>query len=193
MSSAAPNRSKISYDVQARVFFRDKWLCWLCGRPTVFAPALKLIKHFIESRGYSRPTAYWSLAYRRDASPLLDEMAAVVDHVRAHAAGGPTRENNLATACCRCNMRKSNEDQVNFTTRNPKRRIKARYGEPEHWDGFVSLFMVLARDNQDVLTDSERSWYRSFEKFFAATANGQGVEPSNTPLHRPLKSAAAER
>ena len=182
MSSAAPKRPRIPYDVQVKVFFRDKWLCRLCGRPTVFAPAFKLIKHFVESKGHPRPTAYWSFAYRRDASPLLDEMAAVVDHVRAHAEGGPSREDNLATACCRCNMRKSTEDQITFTTRNPKRRIKARYGEPEHWDGFVSLFMVLARDNPDALTDSERSWCRSFEKFFAAAANKQGVEPSNTPL-----------
>ena len=181
MSEKAAKRSRIPYDVQARVFFRDKWLCWLCGRPTVFAPALKYIRRLVESRGYSRPTAYYheSTAYRRDASPLLDELGAVLDHIKAHVEGGGTDEDNLATACARCNMRKSAENKDTFTARNPKRRIKSKYGEPEYWDGFVSLFMVLARDNQAAMTSTERAWYRSFEKVFAketATLARQAVQ-----------------
>jgi 5-methylcytosine-specific restriction endonuclease McrA len=172
MSSPTPKRPKIPYDVQVKVFFRDKWLCWLCGRPTAFAPALKLIKHFVEITGNTQPTAYWSHNFRRDSSPLLDELAAVVDHVKAHAGGGPSHDDNLKTACNKCNMRKSSADQATFTERNPKRRIKSRYGEPLHWDGFVSLFMVLATANQRILTDSEKAWFRAFEKFFVEAKQG---------------------
>src|SRR5437867_11714458 len=105
MSKNAAKRSKIPYDLQARVFFRDKWLCWLCGRPTVFAPALKYIRRFVEGQGYTRPTAYYheSTADRRDASPLLDELGAVLDHIKAHVEGGGVDQDNLATACARCN------------------------------------------------------------------------------------------
>jgi hypothetical protein len=78
-------------------------------------------------------------------------------------------------------MRKSAENKDAFTARNPKRRIKSKYGEPEHWDGFVSLFMVLARDNQAEMTSAERAWYRSFEKVFAGEGTA-ALGPSNTPL-----------
>src|SRR6266705_311045 len=139
----AARRQKIPHEMQVRVFFRDKWLCWLCRRPTVFAPALKYMKQFVEEKGYDRPTAYWSYAYRRDASPLLDELAAVVDHVQAHSEGGSSNEDNLSTACCRCNMRKSSEKEALFRARSPTRSMKSRYGAPAHWDGCVSMFMVL--------------------------------------------------
>jgi hypothetical protein len=163
---AVPKRSQIPYDVQVRVFFRDKWLCWLCGRPTIFAPALKYVDRFVKDQGYSRPTAYHSDAWRRDKSPLLLEMAAVVDHVTAHIHGGPSTVDNLRTAHQSCNMRKSAEAQEAYTARNPKRRVKSQYGEPEHWDGFVSLFMVLAPTYKLRLTATERCWFESFEKFF---------------------------
>jgi hypothetical protein len=89
MSKALTNRPRIPKNVQARVFFRDKCLCchW-CVRPTVFAPALKHLRRLVESKGYHRPTAYCSAAYRRDASPLLDELAVALDHVKARSAGG---------------------------------------------------------------------------------------------------------
>ncbi len=180
MSRQPLRRPKIPYDVQVRVFFNDKWLCRWCGRPTVFPPALKYMKQFLEDKGYSRPTAFHSFAYRRDASPLLDEMAAVVDHVKAHVDGGPSTEDNLGTACNRCNMRKSSDSKDRFTMRNPKRHIKAQYGEPEHWDGFVSFFMVLARDNEARLTVSERSWYRSFTKFFTDESS-KGASGADQP------------
>ena len=178
-----PKRSQIPYDVQVRVFFRDKWLCWLCGRPAIFAPAFKYIDQFVKDSGYSRPTAYHSDAWRRDKSPLLLEMAAVVDHVTAHVHGGPSSEGNLGTAHHSCNIRKSSAAGETYTTRNPRRQIKSQYGEPEHWDGFVSVFMVLARTYETRLTRTEKSWYQSFEKFFSEEANKNASEgPSNTPL-----------
>jgi len=77
----------------------------------------------VESEGYPRPTAYFheSTAFRRDASPLLDELGAVVDHVKAHVEGGGIEEDNLATACARCNMRKSAQNKDTFTARSPNR------------------------------------------------------------------------
>jgi len=39
----------------------------------------------------------------------------------------------------------------------PARPVKGKYGEPEHWDGFSTLFMVLARGKRD-LARSEKGW-----------------------------------
>ena len=36
--------------------------------------------------------------------------------------------------------------------------IKGKYGEPQHWDGVSSLFMVLADRQASGLTASERAW-----------------------------------
>lgn len=182
MKSMTATRPPIPYDIRARVFFRDKWLCWLCGKPVIFGPALKLVKRFIERNGYLRPTAYFSDSAggpgRRDASPLLDELGALLDHVKAHSAGGGIDEANLKAACARCNMRKSNKDKNSFSAANPKWKVKSKYGEPEHWDGFVSMFMVLARANLKELTSTELQWYRAFDRLISSEAakSREGVQ-----------------
>jgi hypothetical protein len=89
-------------------------------------------------------------------------------------------EGNLKTAHHTCNIRKSSEAQETYTARNPKRQIKSQYGEPEHWDGFVSMFMVLAATYEAELTPTERSWYRSLQKFFSEDGEKTASErPSN--------------
>jgi hypothetical protein len=65
---------------------------------------------------------------------------------KAFSSGGLDEKSNLATACCKCNVRKSSESSapLDECAKRPQRKaIKARYGEPQHWDGLAALFVVL--------------------------------------------------
>src|SRR5712692_4088903 len=100
-------RQKPSYELQVRVFRRDGWLCHWCRRPVLFPPALKYPERFTEGTAPPEHLAYYHLNNRRDRAPLLDELAAVIDHIQPHATGGGDTKENLVTACNRCNMRKN--------------------------------------------------------------------------------------
>ena len=167
--TAIPNprsRSPIPITTMVRVFFRDRWLCRRCGRPTIFAPALKYLTLMAKDHGLKAAPAWYDVHFRRDAAPLLDEQAANIDHHLAHSAGGGNEEENLWTACNKCNMRKSNALADAHGKRNPIRRIKGRYGEPTAWDGLSSLFVLLADDYVDRLTVSERAWLKALKAHF---------------------------
>lgn len=91
--------------VQVFALRRDLWLCRWCKRPVVFAPAMKYLQEELEKSGYGG-LAYWRYAYDRHGAPLLDELAAVLDHAQPFSMGGTEETENLATACNRCNMQK---------------------------------------------------------------------------------------
>jgi hypothetical protein len=55
---------------------------------------------------------------------LLDRLGAVIDHVEAHISGGASDIANLATACNKCNGRKSNARAEEFTKRHPLIPVK---------------------------------------------------------------------
>jgi 5-methylcytosine-specific restriction endonuclease McrA len=76
---------------------------------------------------------------------LLDHLGCVIDHVVAHARGGGDALTNFAVACNKCNIRKSAADKAKYLAEHPPRPVKGKYGEPRHWDGLASLFIVLAR------------------------------------------------
>jgi hypothetical protein len=42
-------------------------------------------------------------------------------------------------------MRKSTARAEAFAKCHPVRRVKSRYGEPKHWDGFTTLFVLIIR------------------------------------------------
>ena len=71
-----PSRQPIEIATQA-VLYRSNWLCHWCGRPVIFAPALKYLGQFVESRGFSRFARLHDVRYRRDASPLLDGLGLI--------------------------------------------------------------------------------------------------------------------
>ena len=99
-------RPPIPYDVAVRVYFRDGWLCSHCRRPTVFHLALKLLAERVTQALPHAHLAYWDERWRRDQSPLLDQLAASIDHVDAFSKGGEHGEANFATICVKCNLRK---------------------------------------------------------------------------------------
>jgi hypothetical protein len=125
------SRPKISYDDQVKVFFRDGWICQYCHRPTVFGYALKHMEEFVKAQGFPRPTAYYNFWCRRDLSPLLDHLSAVIDHVEPFAKGGAHSIENFVTACNKCNMRKSTESVKEIAKKEFGKPVKSRYGEPE--------------------------------------------------------------
>jgi len=158
-------RKPIPKVLQLRIFERDGWLCCWCKRPVIFAPVMKYLELEMRNAGYTGPLAYYHAHWTRDGSPLLDELGAVIDHVYAHSKGGECTEDNLCTACGKCNTRKSAAPLDKWNQRSKRKPIKGKYGEPKHWDGFSSLFMVLAKRNSAALTNAESEWLNALEGF----------------------------
>jgi 5-methylcytosine-specific restriction endonuclease McrA len=161
------SRPKVPYAVQVRVFFRDAWLCRWCHRPVVFAPTFRLLHRFVERAGYNAPLAYFHPNWRRDAAPLLDHLAAVIDHVAAYSRGGLHDEQNFVTACNKCNARKNSRIAEDYMLERPGHPVRGRFGEPKDWDGLVSVFLTLAVQEPS-LQPSERTWDRELRAFLAA-------------------------
>jgi hypothetical protein len=128
----------------------------------VFAPALKFLALFARTQGHQGRLAYHDPRWRRDRAPLLDHMAAVVDHIDAFSRGGLHDPANFVTACNKCNARKGNVVAGTFRDAAPARKVRGKYGEPEHWDGFSTLFVVLARADEG-LSISEKGWLRALQ------------------------------
>jgi hypothetical protein len=157
-------RPPLTKDLQLTVFRRDRWICRWCNRPVVFAPAMRLLEREVRQAGINQPLAYYHAHGTRDGAPLLDELWAVIDHVEAFSRRGASTEENLATACNKCNGRKSAAPMSEFSKRPQRKPVKGKYGEPQHWDGLSSVFIVLARRDPDGLTVSEKGWLKALTK-----------------------------
>jgi 5-methylcytosine-specific restriction endonuclease McrA len=158
--SKPARRAAISKDLAIQVFRRDGWICHWCGRPVIFGPALRYLAQFAKNSGFNELAYYHPHWTRRDA-PLLDYMGAVLDHVKAHRDGGKSDIDNLVTACCKCNALKSDAKFQVFQAKLQRHNVKGKYGEPEHWDGLSTLFMVLIEGNRRMVTSTERDWLRA--------------------------------
>ena len=161
-NSRSRHRVAVAKDVGVKVFQKDGWLCQYCGAPVVFAPALRLLQLWVEAR-LSKAPAYHSKNWGRGLSPLLDWAGAVVDHRLAHSKGGGVDEANLSTSCNKCNGKKSDTDEDVYRTQCPRKRIRAKRGEPTDWDGFSAVFLALANEDPSVLTATERGWLAALE------------------------------
>ncbi|SRR5579875_280325 len=157
-------RPPLSKELQLRVFRKDRWVCRWCNRPVIFAPVMRLIELQIRRTDNGQPLSYYDAHWTRNGAPLLDELGAVIDHVEAHSTGGSSEEDNLATACCKCNGRKSNASMKKWGERPQRKPIKGKYGEPQHWDGLSALFVVLAEQDVSTLSASERGWLKALRK-----------------------------
>ena len=163
MSSVTIPRARIPYETQAHVYFRDRWLCSQCARPTIFPLALKQLAQAVGSDFPGLPLAYWNPQWRRDAAPLLDELAASVDHVHAHSKGGAHDESNFATICARCNARKGSRSTEEHLIAYPPAAVRGKYGDPTTWDGLTSMFVYFAKRSTKPLTPTEKAWLRILE------------------------------
>jgi 5-methylcytosine-specific restriction endonuclease McrA len=160
---AGNNRKSISIATKVEVHFQDRWLCYLCNRPTIFHLALKHLAGLVGNEYPNMPLAYWNPQWRRDAAPLLDELAACIDHVEALAKGGAHDISNFRTICARCNARKSSRVREEYVEDANPWIVIGKYGEPKTWDGLTSVFVVLARRASCPLTATERGWLRALE------------------------------
>ena len=153
-------RPPLAKELQLSIFRRDKWVCRWCNRPVIFAPVMRLIEREVRKAETDRPLSYYHAHWTRAGAPLLDELGAVIDHVEAHSTGGSSEPMNLATACCKCNVRKSSAPLEEWSKRPQHKPIKGRYGEPQHWDGLSALFVVLAQHDANGLSTSEKEWLK---------------------------------
>lgn len=163
-------RTAVPYVVQVQVFYRDGWLCRWCHRPVVFAPAFRLIKELVQDHGYSNRLAYFHKNWSRADAPLLDHLGAVIDHVEAHSKGGAHDESNFVVSCNKCNARKNSRDAKEFKKDHPDRPVCGKHGEPKHWDGLVSLFLMLAEQGI-ALTAVERQWEMALRAYLRMNEN----------------------
>jgi 5-methylcytosine-specific restriction endonuclease McrA len=108
--------------------------------------------------------AYYHGHWTRDGAPLLDLLGAVIDHVEAFSAGGASDLENLATACNKCNGRKSAATLADWGARPAEKAIKGKYGEPQYWDGLSSLFVMLGQRQLTALTAGEKNWLRALSE-----------------------------
>ncbi len=159
---ASPRRRAVlSKSLQLSIYRRDSWLCYWCARPVIFPPAMKLMELELRQAGITEPLAYYHSHWTRTTSPLLDELGVVLDHIDAFSSGGECTENNLVTACSKCNVRKSNSSMERWEQRKKRKPIKGRYGEPESWDGLSTTFVTLAQRHFDKLSASDRDWIKA--------------------------------
>jgi len=117
------------------------------------------------------PIAIYDGLWRRDKAPLLDELAACIDHIQPITDGGAHDRSNFTTCCNRCNARKSARPAIDFLEESQPWKVKGKYGEPEDWDGLASLFVVLARKTQRPLIRTEKDWLRAIEEYYAQLAD----------------------
>jgi 5-methylcytosine-specific restriction endonuclease McrA len=122
---------------------------------------MKFLESEVRSAGSGNRVAYYHAHWTRDGAPLLDLLGAVIDHIEAYSTGGASHMDNLATACNKCNGRKSAATLAKWEARPTEKPIKGKYGEPQNWDGMSSLFVMLARRDHAVLTISEKAWLKA--------------------------------
>jgi hypothetical protein len=124
---------------------------------------MKYLELELKGSEFHGTVAYYHAHWTRNGSPLLDELGAVVDHVEAFSRNGACSEENLCTACSKCNVRKSSAPLDQWDRREKRSPIKGKYGEPQNWDGLSSLFVVLAQRNRADLTKAEREWLAALQ------------------------------
>ncbi len=154
------SRPPLSKELQLSIFRRDRWICRWCNRPVIFGPVLRLLEREVRKGGRTEPLAYFHAHATRDGAPLLDELWGVIDHVEAFSTGGADSEDNLATACNKCNGRKSSASLVKWGGRVMRKPVKGKYGEPQYWDGLSGVFIVLAERDAFGLSASDKGWLK---------------------------------
>jgi len=165
-AAVARKRKSLPKVVQLSIFQRDNWLCHWCKRPVIFSPAFKLLESELRGAGFTNLAYYHPNGTRRD-SPLLDELAACIDHVQAFSAGGTCSEENFRTACWKCNLRKNDAPLKTWEQREKRSPVKGKYGEPKNWDGMAALFMFLAERNPSQLTAYDKDWLKALRSLYA--------------------------
>jgi 5-methylcytosine-specific restriction endonuclease McrA len=153
-------RKGIKPKVAVEVYRRDRWMCRWCNKPVIFPPVMKYLEGELRKSGNDTRLSYYHKNWSRAHAPLLDLLGAEIDHVEAFSAGGSDEIKNLVTSCHKCNIRKHTATLDKWAMRHMEKPIKAKYGEPQHWDGLSALFVLFAKDSVANLTVYERAWLK---------------------------------
>jgi len=137
--------------LQLEVFQRDHFICQYCGRKTIFIGTLRVLSFLLKDDFPYDSHWQWNKTH-----PAYYELTASCDHKTPLARGGTNDKSNLATACYRCNARKSN-----WTAKEFGQRRKSKPNSK--WDGLTELFVQLVEQNKIENTDL-RGWYRVIKK-----------------------------
>jgi hypothetical protein len=126
-------REKIIESLQFSVFFRDHWLCRYCLGSVFFNPTLKLLEDLSPGHGYYHPHSKTG-----ERLTLFQNRFASADHIVPVADGGQNVEDNLVTACWKCNLKKGDGDPSDFKVLDvPEAHISVK------WDGLASIYPKL--------------------------------------------------
>lgn len=156
-------RKQPSKKLQLKIFRRAGWLCHWCKRPIIFPPVMKYLELELKNAGIRESLAYYHAHWTRDTAPLLDELGACIDHEEAFSTGGACVEENFRASCCKCNVRKSAASLAKWNQRDQRKSVKGKYGEPQFWDGFSLVFVLLANRNKSALNATDRAWLKALE------------------------------
>jgi 5-methylcytosine-specific restriction endonuclease McrA len=151
-------QTPISTKDKAEVLRRDRWLCRYCGAPVVFAPAMRMVDLWTAEHGApgTPVVANYHPEWPRDRAPLLDWLGAVVNRRVAESRGGGSDPSNLVTACNQCVVLKKDAPEDEFLAAHP--RPSSGTSEPTGWDGFSTMFVLLAPNYFRTLSGDEREW-----------------------------------
>jgi HNH endonuclease len=133
-------------------------MCRWCGCPVIFGPAKRQLEKLVcQSGANTTPPACYHAHWTRKDAPLLDHLEASVDHVEAYR-GGEHALANFVTPCIKCNTRKNDANAAAFSKHVPLHQVKGKYGEPQDWDGFSSVFTALVERNPETASTSDLSF-----------------------------------
>jgi 5-methylcytosine-specific restriction endonuclease McrA len=136
-------RSNPSPKIRLAIYARDQYTCRYahCQRATVDERVVAALSRLIpEALPYER---HWPDNSTHRTHPLLWTHLASLEHVVAWAAGGTNSQDNLITACSRCNYtkNKASADQLGWEVLPPADHV---------WDGLVSFLPGLERAYADL-------------------------------------------
>lgn len=155
---AASPRPRVGVGERAWIYRRDSFTCWYCGTRTIPEPVLRTLSLlFPEELPWH---ANWKVT---ETHPAYFTLTSSCDHLLAGTRHGEWGgEENLVTACARCNYSKSSYTLEELGWETPISR-------PSPWMGLTDVYSALfeiARGQGKTSPSGEkyhRQWLRAFD------------------------------
>jgi 5-methylcytosine-specific restriction endonuclease McrA len=154
-SEPAPRRKQLTKTEQARVFWRDSFVCRYCETRTLSPQVLYLIH-------IAFPTEFPMGGTRDSDHPAIWTILASCDHIQPGTRGGDWKDpDNLATACWTCQSRKGDHllSELDWDLHPPAN---------VEWDGLVRnyrpLWEALGRQGRQRDPEYHQTWLAAYEQ-----------------------------
>lgn len=121
----------VSDTLKLAVWRRDSFTCRYCGKATLFVPVLHVLSRLFPTHFPDHPN--WKMDV---CHPVYWTHSASCDHLIPAARGGPSKLDNLMTACYKCNSIKQNWliEELRWTLLPPANST---------WDGLSGCYSAL--------------------------------------------------